>query len=224
VRILLVEDDSLLGEGLQSALQRENYFVDWMRSGESALTAIISTYFDAVILDIGLPGISGLDVLKKARKQGYDFPVLILTAQDGVSSRVTGLDTGADDYLSKPFELDELCARLRALIRRSQGLPGQRIRYQSILLDPVAHSVSKDNQPIELSRREFALLRELLSSCGRVLSRSQLEDKLYSWGDEVESNAIEVHIHHLRKRLGSDLIKTVRGVGYTIAKGPVTRS
>lgn len=224
MRILLVEDDPLLGEGLQSALQRENYFVDWMKSGESALTEIISTNFDAVILDIGLPGISGLDVLKKARKQGYDFPVLILTAQDGVSSRVTGLDTGADDYLSKPFELDELCARLRALIRRSQGLPGQKIRYQDILLDPVAHTVSKDNQPIELSRREFALLRELLSSCGRVLSRSQLEDKLYSWGDEVESNAIEVHIHHLRKRLGSDLIKTVRGVGYTIAKGPVTRS
>ena len=177
-----------------------------------------------MILDIGLPGISGLDVLKKARNQGYGIPVLILTAQDGVSDRVTGLDTGADDYLSKPFELDELCARLRALIRRSQGLPGQKIRYQDILLDPAAHTVSKDNQPVELSRREFALLQELLSSCGRVLSRSQLEDKLYSWGDEVESNAIEVHIHHLRKRFGSDLIKTVRGVGYIIAKQPVTRA
>lgn len=223
MRILLVEDDSLIGEGLQSALHRENYSVDWMKNGESALAAIGSTNFDAMILDIGLPGISGLDVLKKARKHGYGFPVLILTAQDGVSDRVTGLDTGADDYLSKPFELDELCARLRALIRRSQGLPGQKIRYQDILLDPAAHTVSKDNQPIELSRREFALLQELLSSCGRVLSRSQLEDKLYSWGDEVESNAIEVHIHHLRKRLGSDLIKTVRGVGYIIAKQPVTR-
>jgi DNA-binding response OmpR family regulator len=162
VRILLVEDDSLIGEGLQSGLQHEDYFVDWVTNGESALIAISNTAYDAAVLDIGLPGISGLDVLRKARNQGYNFPVLILTAQDGVTKRVTGLDTGADDYLSKPFELDELYARLRALIRRSQGLPNQIIRYQNILLDPAAHAVSKDNQPIHLSRREFALLQELL--------------------------------------------------------------
>lgn len=218
VRILLVEDDSLIGEGLRSALQREDYLVDWVINGESALASIKATDYDALVLDIGLPGISGLEVLKKSRKQGYDFPVLILTAQDGVSDRVTGLDTGADDYLSKPFELDELCARLRALIRRSKGSPNQKIRYQDILLDPEAHTVTKYKQPVDLSRREFALLQELLLSSGRVLSRSQLEDRLYSWGDEVESNAIEVHVHHLRKRLGSDLIKTIRGVGYIIAK------
>ena len=218
MHILLVEDDSLIGEGLQSGLQRENYSVDWVKNGESALLAIRDTSYDAVILDIGLPGLSGLNVLKKARNLGYAFPVLILTAQDGVNERVTGLDTGADDYLSKPFEFDELCARLRALGRRSHGPPDQKIRYQNILLDPAAHTVTKDDESIDLSRREFALLQELLSSCGRVLSRSQLEDKLYSWGDEVESNAIEVHIHHLRKRLGSDLIKTVRGVGYIVAK------
>ncbi|MFV2033455.1 MAG: response regulator [Gammaproteobacteria bacterium] len=218
MRILLVEDDSLIGEGLRSGLQGESHSVDWVMNGESALTAIRKTSYDAVILDIGLPGINGLEVLKKVRSQGYIFPVLILTAQDGVTDRVSGLDTGADDYLSKPFEFDELCARLRALVRRSQGLPDQKIRHQNIVLDPAAHTVTRDNQSVDLSRREFALLKELLSNCGRVLSRSQLEDKLYSWGDEVESNTIEVHIHHLRKRLGSDLIKTVRGVGYIIAR------
>ena len=218
MRILLVEDDSLLGEGLLSGLQRENYSVDWVKNGETALSAISSTDYNAVILDIGLPKMSGLDVLRQSRKQGKVLPILILTAQDAVSDRITGLDAGADDYLTKPFEFEELCARLRALTRRSRGLAEKNICYKNIKIDTAAHNVTHDGKPIQLSRREFSLLEELLSSTGRVLSRSQLEDKLYSWGDEVGSNAIEVHIHHLRKQFGSDLIKTVRGVGYIVPK------
>ncbi len=218
MRILLVEDDTLLGEGLYSGLNSENYSVDWVKNGETALSAIKSTEYDAVILDIGLPKMSGLEVLKEARSQGYTLPVLILTAQDGVSDRVAGLDTGADDYLSKPFEFEELCARLRALTRRSRGLVEQTIGYKEILLNPAAHTVTHKGDAVSLSRREFALLEEFLSCTGRVLSRSHLEDKLYSWGDEIESNTIEVHIHHLRKHFGSDLIKTVRGVGYMVPK------
>ena len=218
MRILLVEDDSLLGEGLFSGLQRESYSVDWVKNGETAISAIVGTAYDAVILDIGLPKMSGLEVLKTLRSQGHYLPVLILTAQDSVSDRVSGLDTGADDYLTKPFEFDELCARLRALTRRSRGLSEQKICYKNIEVDPAAHCVRFNNEIVNISRREFALLEELLSSAGRVLSRSHLEEKLYSWGDEIESNAIEVHIHHLRKRFGADLIQTVRGVGYIIHK------
>ena len=218
MRLLLVEDDSLLGDGLHTGLTRENYSVDWVKNGESAISAIETTEYDTVILDIGLPKISGLEVLKIIRKQGIMLPVLILTAQDGLNDRITGLDTGADDYLVKPFEFDELCARIRALTRRARGLPEQLIRYRNIVVDPAAHAVSLNDELINLSRREFALLEELLSAKGRVLSRAHLEDKLYSWGDEIESNAIEVHIHHLRKRFGSDLINTVRGVGYTVPK------
>ncbi len=218
MRLLLVEDDSLLGEGLHTGLTRENYSVDWVKNGEGAISAIETTEYDTVILDIGLPKISGLEVLKITRKQGKMIPVLILTAQDSLNDRITGLDSGADDYLVKPFEFDELCARIRALTRRARGLPEQLIRYRNIVVDPAAHTVSLNDDPVYLSRREFALLEELFSAKGRVLSRAHLEEKLYSWGDEIESNAIEVHIHHLRKRFGSNLIKTVRGVGYTVAK------
>ena len=218
MRILLVEDDTLLGEGLYSGLNSESYSVDWVKNGETALSAIKSTEYDAVILDIGLPKMSGLEVLKQVRDLGNNIPVLILTAQDAIASRIEGLDSGADDYLAKPFEFDELCARLRALIRRARGLPQHKIVYRNIQLDPAAHRVTRNGEPVKLSRREFALLEELLSSSGRVLSRAQLEDKLYSWGDEIESNTIEVHIHHLRKHFGSDLIKTIRGVGYTVPR------
>ena len=218
MRILLVEDDNLLGEGLYSGLNSENYSVDWVKNGETALSAIRETEYDAVILDIGLPKMSGLDVLKEVRSQGHTLPVLILTAQDGVADRVTGLDTGADDYLSKPFEFEELCARLRALTRRSHGLSEQTISYRDIVVNPAAHTVTRNGELVNLSRREFALLETFLSSTGRVLSRAHLEDKLYSWGDEIESNTIEVHIHHLRKHFGSDLIKTVRGIGYMVPK------
>lgn len=218
MRILLVEDDQLLGNGLVTGLHNDGYSVDWVKNGEAGLLAISSTPYDAAILDIGLPKMSGLDVLSSARNQGITTPILILTAQDALSDRVTGLDSGADDYLTKPFELDELCARLRALTRRSHGLSHQEIRYKNIIIDPAAHTVTLDDKDIELSRREFALLKELISSAGRVLSRPHLEDKLYSWGNEIESNTIEVYIHHLRKKFGSELIKTLRGVGYTVPK------
>ena len=218
MRLLLVEDDSLLGKGLHTGLQQEQYNVDWVKNGEAAISALREFEYDCIILDIGLPSISGIDVLKNTRSQGNNIPVLILTAQDSLAGRIEGLDSGADDYIAKPFEFDELCARLRALIRRARRLPEQKISYRNIVIDPAAHNVTLNNESVQLSRREFALLEELLSCSGRVLSRSQLEDKLYSWGDEIESNAIEVHIHHLRKRFGSDLIKTIRGVGYTVPK------
>ena len=218
MRILLVEDDSLLGEGLLLGLQRDKQSVDWVKNGESALTAMASTPYDAVILDIGLPKMSGLEVLKKTRSLGQQTPILILTAQNAVADRVAGLDSGADDYLTKPFELTELNARLRALVRRSRGQTDQTIRYADIELSPAAHTVMHQNQPVHLSRREFAMLEALLANAGRVLSRAQLEEKLYAWGDEIESNVIEVHIHHLRKQFGSELIKTVRGIGYLVPK------
>ena len=218
MRILLVEDDTLLGEGLLLGLQRDKQSVDWVKNGESALTAMASTPYDAVILDVGLPKMSGLEVLKKTRRLGQQTPILILTAQDTVTDRVTGLDSGADDYLTKPFELNELNARLRALVRRSRGQTDQTIRYANIELDPAAHTVMHQNQLVHLSRREFAMLEALLANAGRVLSRAQLEEKIYAWGDEIESNVIEVHIHHLRKRFGAKLIKTVRGIGYLVPK------
>ena len=218
MRILLIEDDKLLGEGLHAGLQREHYSLDWIKNGETGLIAMMETEYDAVILDIGLPKMNGLEVLRQARNQGNTVPVLILTARDAVSDRVNGLDAGADDYLVKPFEFAELCARLRALTRRLRGLSEQLICHNDIELDPAAHSVKLNNEIVDLSRREFSLLEELLGSVGRVLSKAHLEQKLYSWGDEIASNAIEVHIHHLRKKFGTELIKTVRGVGYIIAK------
>ena len=218
MRILLAEDDRLLGEGLLTGLKNDGYSVDWVQKGGAALSAITTTPYDAVILDIGLPEMSGLEVLSMARSKDITTPVLILTAQDAIEDRVKGLDAGADDYLTKPFSLDELYARLRALTRRSRGLSQQTIKYKNIIIDPAAHSVIYNNETIELSRREFALLEELVTSAGRVLSRSFLEEKLYNWDNEIESNTIEVYIHHLRKKFGSELIKTIRGVGYTVPK------
>jgi len=218
LRILLAEDDRLLGEGLLTGLKNDGYSVDWVQKGGAALSAITTTPYDAVILDIGLPEMSGLEVLSMARSKDITTPVLILTAQDAIEDRVKGLDAGADDYLTKPFSLDELYARLRALTRRSRGLSQQTIKYKNIIIDPAAHSVIYNNETIELSRREFALLEELVISAGRVLSRSFLEEKLYNWDNEIESNTIEVYIHHLRKKFGSELIKTIRGVGYTVPK------
>lgn len=218
MRILLVEDDQLLGSGLVMGIKNDGSSVDWVKNGEDALLAIKSTPYDTVILDLGLPRMSGLEVLKNIRNNNIATPVLILTAMADLPDRVAGLDAGADDYLTKPFELDELYARLRALSRRSRGLSSQTINYKNIIIDPAAHTISVDNENIDLPRREFALIEELISSAGRVLSRTYLEEKLYSWDNEVESNAIEVYIHHLRKRFGSDLIKTIRGVGYTVPK------
>lgn len=218
MRILLVEDDALLGDGVFAGLRREDNSVDWVKNGETALSAIAETQYDCVILDIGLPKMSGLDVLQHIRESDNDVPVLILTAQDDLSDRVRGLDAGADDYLVKPFEFAELCARLRALTRRTRGKASESIRYKDICIDTSAHTVEYDGRPVELSRREYTLLIEMITNQGRVLSRQHLEQKLYSWGDEIESNTIEVYIHHLRKKLYSDLIKTVRGIGYIVAK------
>ncbi len=218
MRILLVEDDCLLGDGVCAGLRREDNVVDWIKNGETALTAITETQYDCIILDIGLPKISGLDVLQRMRETSDQTPVLILTAQDDISDRVKGLDAGADDYLVKPFEFAELCARLRALSRRNRGSASETLQYDDILINTAAHTVDYKQQAVTLSRREFTLLLELVTNQGRVLSRHHLEQKLYSWGDEIESNTIEVHIHHLRKKFYSELIKTVRGIGYIIAK------
>lgn len=218
MRILLVEDDALLGDGVCAGLRRDDNSVDWVKNGETALTAIAQTQYDCVILDIGLPKMSGLDVLQHVRESNNSVPVLILTAQDDISDRVNGLDAGADDYLVKPFEFAELCARLRALTRRTRGKASETIQYKNISINTTAHTAEYDNKPVELSLREYTLLIEMITNQGRVLSRHHLEQKLYSWGDEIESNTIEVYIHHLRKKLYTDLIKTVRGIGYIVAK------
>lgn len=216
MRLLLVEDDPLLGDGIRVGLGQEDYSVDWFTDAHSAEMALKSEHYDLLVLDIGLPDKSGMEVLKGLRQRGESLPVLILTARDAISDRVAGLDSGADDYMVKPFDLDELSARLRALLRRNSGRAGNTIRHGDIELDPAAHSVTNNGQPIDLPPREYAVLHLLLENVGKVMSRSRLEEGLYSWGEDVESNAIEVYIHHLRKKLGADLIRTIRGVGYII--------
>ncbi len=218
MRLLLVEDDKLLGDGIQAGLQQAGYAVDWMESGEQAEAALRTEDYEIMILDLGLPGRSGLDVLKALRAADNDLPVLILTARDTVSDRVQGLDAGADDYLIKPFDLAELNARIRALVRRHKGRASPLIEHGNLVLDPAAHTVALDGKPVKLSQREFAILHMLLENRGKVLSRARLEEGLYAWGEEVESNAVEVYIHHLRKKLGPGLIRTLRGVGYVIDK------
>jgi DNA-binding response OmpR family regulator len=218
MRILLVEDDPQLGDGLMVGLRQAGFAVDWVRDGHAADLALSTETFDLVVLDLGLPRLSGMEVLKRARDRGRTAPVLILTARDATGDKVAGLDAGADDYLVKPIDLDELTARIRALTRRSAGRAAPLLTHGDLALDPAAHSVTLAGQPVELASREFSLLQMLLESAGRVLTRSQLEQSLYGWGDEPDSNALEVHIHHLRRKLGSDLIRTLRGVGYTIPK------
>lgn len=216
MRLLLVEDDPLLGDGLQAGLRQAGYTVDWLRDAASAEAAVASEHYELMVLDLGLPDRSGMTVLKALRQRGNDLPVLILTARDAIEDRVHGLDGGADDYMLKPFDLDELAARLRALLRRHGGRADNKIRHGEIELDPVAHAVSLAGKVVDLPPREYAVLQLLLENCGRVMSRSRIEESLYSWDGEVESNAIEVYIHHLRKKFGSELIRTVRGVGYII--------
>lgn len=218
MRLLLAEDDNNLGRGLHAGLSHEGYAVDWVRDGETADTAIVSEDYDVVVLDIGLPKRSGLEVLDNIRAKGKDLPVLILTARDTVEDRVIGLDRGADDYVIKPFDLNELCARIRALLRRRAGRSNPVITHGDIELDPASHTVKKEGKVVELSTRGFAVLQALLENHGRVMSRRHLEDSLYSWKEEIDSNAIEVHIHHIRKKLGGDLIRTIRGVGYIVDK------
>jgi two-component system OmpR family response regulator/two-component system response regulator QseB len=218
MRILLVEDDHQLGDGLTIGLRQSGFAVDWLKDGHMADQALQSEAFDLVVLDLGLPRLSGMEVLNRARQRGQTMPILILTARDATGDKVAGLDSGADDFLVKPIDLDELTARIRALTRRSAGRAAPLLTHGELALDPAAHTVTLAGQPVELSSREFPLLQMLLENAGRVLTRSQLEQSIYGWRDEPDSNALEVHIHHLRKKLGNELIRTLRGVGYTIAK------
>jgi len=218
MRILLVEDDPQLGDGLTIGLRQAGFAVDWLKDGNSADQALQSETFDFVVLDLGLPRLSGMEVLSRARSRGQHMPILILTARDATGEKVAGLDAGADDYLVKPIDLDELTARIRALTRRSAGRAEPLLIHGELALDPAAHTVTQAGLLVELSSREFSLLQQLLENAGRVLTRTQLEQSIYGWRDEPDSNALEVHIHHLRKKLGSELIRTLRGVGYTIAK------
>ncbi|WP_024694406.1 response regulator [Pseudomonas syringae] len=216
MRLLLIEDDAALGEGIHQALSREGYTVDWIRDGSSALHALLSETFDLAILDLGLPRLDGFEVLKRLRHSGSTLPVMILTARDSTEDRITGLDTGADDYLVKPFDVSELKARLRALLRRSAGRAKVLIEHAGIILDPGTQQVSYHNEPVALTPKEYQLLYELLSPPGRVMTRERLMQLLYGWNEEAESNTLEVHIHHLRKKFSSDLIRTIRGVGYLV--------
>ncbi|MEQ1516585.1 MAG: winged helix-turn-helix domain-containing protein [Usitatibacteraceae bacterium] len=218
MRILLAEDDALLGDGLRAGLRQLGFIVDWVRDGEAAERELRTDAYAAAVLDLGLPLKDGLDVLAAVRRTGSKLPVLVLTARDAVPDRIRGLDLGADDYVIKPVDLNELAARLRALVRRAHGQPQERISALDDTLDPAARSVVQAGTPVTLSGREFDLLHALMLNPDRVLTREQLEQHLYSWGQEVESNAVEVHIHHLRRKLGPALIRTVRGVGYMLVR------
>ena len=218
MRILLAEDDPLLGDGLRAGLRQAGFLVDWVRDGAAAERELRTEAYAAAVLDLGMPLKDGIDVLASVRRAGVGLPVLVLTARDAIPERVRGLDLGADDYVVKPVDLNELAARLRALVRRAHGQPQERLRVQEVTLDPAARSVAHAGVPVTLSAREFDLLHALMLNAGRVLSREQLEQHLYSWGQEVESNAIEVHVHHLRRKLGNGLIQTVRGVGYVLGR------
>lgn len=218
MRILLAEDDVLLGDGLRAGLRQLGFQVDWVRDGEAAARELRAEPYAAAVLDLGLPRKDGLDVLAEVRKAGVALPVLVLTARDAVPDRIRGLDVGADDYVLKPVDLNELAARLRALVRRAHGVPRERLAVRDVTLDPAARTVHRGGAPVALSPREFDLLHALMLNAGRVMSREQLEQHLYSWGREVDSNAVEVHVHHLRRKLGNALIQTVRGVGYIVPR------
>ncbi len=218
MRVLLVEDDALLGDGVRAGLKQAGFAVDWAQDGQAAKLALETEEYAVMVLDLGLPKLSGTELLKWLRGRESTLPVLILTARDTVADRVSGLNAGADDYLVKPFDLDELVARLNALLRRSVGVVSHTMQHGDITLTPSTHQVSKNGKTVDLSSREFSLLHELLLHIGRVQSREQLEQHLYGWGEEVESNSVEVHVHHLRKKLGGQLIRTMRGVGYVIDK------
>jgi two-component system OmpR family response regulator/two-component system response regulator QseB len=218
MRILVVEDDPLLGRATQSGLEQAGFAVDWVRDGVAADAALAAASFHAVVLDLGLPRLSGLDLLARLRARGDRTPVLILTARDALEDRVKGLDAGADDYLVKPFQLEELTARLRALVRRAHGEAAPVLSVAGVDLDPGTHTVTWQGAPVDLPAREFEVLHELMLNAGRALTREQLQERVYRWGEEVASNAIDVHVHHLRRKLAPDLIRTVRGVGYLMPR------
>lgn len=220
MRILLAEDDELLGSGIRAGLTQHGFQVDWVRDGVAAARELSTGAYQACVLDLGLPRQDGMDVLQQLRARRVATPVLVLTARDAVSARIAGLDAGADDYLIKPVDLHELAARLRALVRRAHGQSANRLCAGTVELDPAAHQVWCEGVLVDLSQREYDLLHALLLNAGRVLNREQLEQHLYQWGSEINSNAVEVHIYHLRRKLGAGLIETVRGVGYRIARTP----
>ena len=218
MRILLVEDDEMIAQGLQTGLRQAGFAADWMRDGKSAGTALQTSSFDLVLLDLGLPLRDGIDVLRELRKRGDATPVIILTARDDIRHRIAGLDAGADDYIVKPFDLDEVTARIRSVLRRAAGRGDPSIQHGDLRLDPVTRSVERAGVPVPLSGHEYAVLEALLQRPGAVLSRAQLEDRLYGWDEQIGSNAVEVYIHGLRRKLGSDAIRTLRGVGYFVPK------
>jgi two-component system response regulator QseB len=223
MRLLVIEDDPMLGETLRNALKDEGYVVDWITNGKTALTALKDDVFDLMILDLGLPGMDGIQVVQHLRTTGSNMPVLILTARDGIQNKIDGLDAGGDDYLLKPFDLKELYARIRALLRRPQTRVNEsRLTHGALEIDSSSYQCWHNTQAIPLTRREFALLELFMTRPGQVFTRQQLEQSLYSWDDEVGSNALEVHIHHLRKKLGSDLIVTIRRIGYQLRSGEIT--
>ncbi|GBU15737.1 DNA-binding response regulator [Polaromonas sp.] len=220
MRVLLVEDDAMIGEAIQGALKDAAYAADWVKNGQTALTTLQCQHYDLVLLDLGLPGKDGLEVLSHIRAHDNSVPVLIITARDGLDDRLRGLDGGADDYVLKPFEMAELLARMRAVLRRKGGSAMPVFCNGAVSLDPATReAVLSGGVPVQLSNREFSLLQALLLRPGAILSRSDLEDRLYGWGDEVESNAVEFLIHGLRRKLGSDMIKNIRGVGWMVSKG-----
>ncbi|MGZ5017763.1 MAG: response regulator [Methylobacter sp.] len=216
MRLLLVEDDEILGDGLVEGLKMEGYAVDWLTNGKLADEALKTNSYELIVLDLNLPDMEGLDILKALRGRKDETPVMVLTAKDTVPDRVIGLDSGADDFVIKPFELDEVCARLRALARRNEGRSVPNIEYKGIVLDPASRQVTWNDEKVDLSQKEFEILSFLMSNIGRVISRARLEESMYSWDSDVESNTVEVHIHHLRKKLDPSIIRTVRGVGYII--------
>ncbi len=218
VSVLLVEDDRPLGEATQMILKQYGYKILWVTDGAMALDAIADKKFDVIILDLGLPRVSGLDVLTTLRSNNMDVPVILLTALGTLQDRIRGLDAGADDYLIKPFDVDELIARIRALLRRTSEREKKTISYKGIVIDLDRHSVTINGEDVAFSRREFALLEKLLTNQGRVLSRDQMSQSLYGWDDDIDSNALEVHVHNIRKKVSGDIIRTIRGVGYMIEK------
>lgn len=218
MRLLLVEDDPMIGEVLLQVLRGQHYAVDWVRDGVMANEALKSEHYDLVLLDLGLPKRDGLEVLRLLRANRCAVPVLVATARDGVAQRIAGLDAGADDYVLKPYDIDELLARLRALLRRSAGRGEPVFEHRGVSLNPATREALVDGQPVTLSAREWAVLEPLMARPGAVLSRAQLEEKLYGWKDDISSNAVEVYIHNLRKKLGNELIQTVRGLGYVVPK------
>ncbi|WP_374087220.1 response regulator [Methylomicrobium lacus] len=216
MRLLLVEDDEILGEGLSAGLKMEGYAVDWFTTGKLAEEALKNNLYELIVLDLGLPDMDGMELLHELRSRKDETPVMVLTARDTINDRVIGLDSGADDFVNKPFDLTEVCARLRALARRSEGRSTPLIAHKGLTLDPASHIVTYNDERVDLSQKEFEILSFLMGNIGKVVSRARLEESLYSWDSDIESNTVEVHIHYLRKKLDSGLIRTVRGVGYII--------